>query len=180
MLSPAAVRRAARAHAALVAAYRVGLGLAAVTVVRDAAGVRVAAAEIAADAGPSPAPDIAETWWCRRSADAERLVAAATARLRRCESCETAAAVEAAARRLAIAVFSDQDIGRAAEAVIARVDDEIATLRQAGELKTVNRAYRSYRIEAAACGDKALPYARWFDKYKQDLVRQLAETLRYG
>jgi len=53
-------------------------------------------------------------------------------------------------------------------------------LRQAGELKTVNRAYRSYRIEAAACGDKALPYARWFDKYKQDLVRQLAAALRYA
>jgi len=150
------------------------------TVVRDAAGVRIATVEPCGDVGHSRASDIAETWWCRRGADAQRLAVAATTRLRRCESCDAAAAVEHAAKRLAVAVFSDQDIARAAEAVIARVEDEIETLRQAGELKTVNRAYRRYRIEAAACGDAALPYARWFDKYKQNLVRQLAAALRYA
>lgn len=88
--------------------------------------------------------------------------------------------VENAAHRLAIVIYSAEDISHEAEAVIARVEHEIENLRQAGEMKTINRAYRSHRMQASARGDKVLPYAEWFNKYKQNLVRRLAAALRYG
>jgi hypothetical protein len=34
-------------------------------------------------------------------------------------------------------------------------------------------------MEASARGEKAAPYADWFNKYKAKLVRQLASALRY-
>jgi hypothetical protein len=34
-------------------------------------------------------------------------------------------------------------------------------------------------MEAAARGEKAAPYADWFNKYRANLVRQLAGALRY-
>lgn len=196
--SPAAARRQSKARAALVAAYRQGLGLAAVAVIRGAGGIRIAAIGLGGDAGPSAAQDtIEQQWWCRRAAEAERLAAAAMARWRRHESraaaanpaasaashdlpAAIAAAVETAAQRLAIVAYSDQDIAREAEGIIARVEDEIEKLRQAGELKAINRAYRAHRMQASARGEKVLPYAEWLNKYKQNLVRQLAAALRYS
>ncbi len=195
--SPSATRRESKSRAALVAAYREGLGLAAVAVIRGPAGIRVAP-----DANGRPqslAADeevIAARWWCRRAEEAERVAAAATARLRRRESRDAAsgvstvaafhaendifAAVEHAAKRLRIVLYADEEISREAERIIARVEDEIERLRQAGELKTVNRSYRAYRMEASAHGEKTLPYAEWFNKYKANLVRQLAAALWYS
>jgi hypothetical protein len=34
-------------------------------------------------------------------------------------------------------------------------------------------------MEAAARGEKAVPYADWSSKYRANLVRQLAAALRY-
>lgn len=191
VLSPAAARRESRARAALVAAYREGLGLAAVAVIRSPAGIRIAAVELGGDAGASAAQELIEQqWWCRRAAEADRLAAAAAARLRRRESratgrshdlpAEIAAVVENAAQRLAIVVYSGADILREAEAIIVRVEREIENLRQAGEMKPINRAYSFHRVQASARGETMLPYAEWLNKYKQNLVRQLAEALRYG
>lgn len=59
------------------------------------------------------------------------------------------------------------------------MDEEIETLQRAGQLKSVNRSYRAHRIEASARGEKAAPYADWFNKYEANLVRQLAAALRY-
>ncbi len=196
LLSPATARRQSKGRAALVAAYREGLGLAAVAVIRGPGGIRVAAIGLGGNAGPSAALEIIEQhWWCRRAAEAERLAAAAMARWRRHESrtdarpaasaashdspADIAVAVENAAQRLAIVVYSDHDISREAEGIIARVEDEIEKLRQVGEMKTVNRGYRSYRMQASARGQKVLPYAEWLNKYKQNLVRELATALRY-
>lgn len=197
VLSPAAARRESKARAALVAACREGLGLAAVVVIRGLAGIRIAAIGLGGGAGPAAAQEIIEQqWWCRRAAEAERLAAMAAARLRRHESravaraapcaashdspVDIAAMVENTAQRLAIVVYSEQDISHEAEEIIACVEREIEKLRQAGAMKTVNRAYRSHRMQASARGEKVLPYAEWFNKYKQNLVRQLAAALRYG
>jgi len=64
-------------------------------------------------------------------------------------------------------------------AVIARVDEEMERLQRAGELKSVNRSYRTYRTETTARGETALPYARWLNEYNANLVRQLAAALRF-
>ena len=84
-MEAAVERRGPRDRSALIAAYREGLGLAAVVVTCGAAGVRVSAV----GQGNGGAPDAAAAearWWCRRAADAERVAAAAMRRLRRCDS----------------------------------------------------------------------------------------------
>ena len=63
--------------------------------------------------------------------------------------------------------------------VVARVDEEIERLQRSGDLKSVNKSYRAYRLETSARGEKTLRYAEWMDKYRENLVRQLAAALRY-
>ena len=78
----------------------------------------------------------------------------------------------------AAARLSDEQIRRAALTVIARVDGEIARLQRTGRLKSVNRSYRDYRLQAAARGERVLPYAAWMVRYKANLVREIAANLR--
>lgn len=128
-------------------------------------------------------------WWCRRTADAERVAAAATARIRRLESkdavpdasvalLQTEKAIAAAAARLGVALYSAEEISRQAADVIVRVDEQLQRLRRAGELKAINASYRRLRLQASARGEKVAPYAQWINKYRHDLVRQLAAALR--
>jgi hypothetical protein len=200
---PAAVeRRGARDRSALIAAYREGLGLAAVVVTCGPAGISVSAL----GQGTGGAPDAAAVevrWWCRRAADAERVASAAMRRLRRRDSraggapaapqCVSspasgdgsdalalaAEAIAGAAKRLNIALLSNEEVAADAMTVAARVDEEIERLQRSGDLKSVNKSYRAYRLEMSARGEKTLRYAEWMDKYRGNLVRQLAAALRY-
>lgn len=180
-----AARAYTKSRAALLAAYREGLGLAAVAVIRGPAGIRIAASAHGGN-DPGAAPDPVQVrWWCR-AADAERIAAAAMLRLRHRESTSSVAdatmaaceAIAAAAKRRNVALYSEDEVSAAAATLIARVDGELARLQQAGELKSINQAYRTYRLESSARGEKVLRYAEWINKYKQDLVRQLAAALR--
>jgi len=78
----------------------------------------------------------------------------------------------------AAARLSDEAIRRDALAVAARVDAEIARLCAAGGLKSVNKSYRQYRLDASARGERAMSYADWMDRYKADLIREVAANLR--
>jgi hypothetical protein len=179
----------------LIEAYREGLGLVGLAVI-DCAGETGVVATGDGGNGASPgARQVAVSWWCRRAADASRVAAVATARLRRLESQDAAsgqpagrgalsptdisAAIEQAAKRLHVALCADEQIAADAERVIARVEQEIETLQRAGQLKSVNQSYRAYRMDAAARGEKAAPYADWINKYKAKLVRELAAALRF-
>jgi len=62
--------------------------------------------------------------------------------------------------------------------VAARVDDEIEHLQRAGALKSVNRSYRTYRLDASARGERILRFAEWMDRYKANLIREIAANLR--
>ena len=135
-------------------------------------------------------------WWCRRSADAARDrcrsdSANAAPRIKRRGSDARGAvqshstqlagrAIAAAARQCGETLYSDEETSAAAMALIARVDEEIDQLQRAGGLKSVNRSYRIYRTEATARGETALPYAKWLNEYKANLVRQLAAALQFN
>ena len=174
--------------AALLAAYREASGLAAVVITANSDAVRIAAVA-AGSAEANGAHGMLARWWCRRLRDAERVAAAAAARSRQRESNGGAGdevslqapgeAVEAAAKRLNIALRSDSDVTAEAVAAIARVEAELQRLMLAGDLKSVNRAYRTYRIEATARGERVLRYADWMSQYKEKLVRDVAAALRY-
>jgi hypothetical protein len=185
-----------RAHASLIAAYREGSGLAGIAIVLGAAGARVTAIGPSDDASGEEA-NIQIRWWCRRAVDAERVVSAATRHMRRLESrtgnastpTEEAAgephvlslaraAVLAAARRFNAPLQSDGEIAEEAALVVARVTAELEKLQRSGGLKSVNEAYRNYRIEATARGERVVRYDEWMRKYKENLVRQAASALR--
>jgi hypothetical protein len=174
--------RAARSR--LVAAFREGFGLAAIAVIDGPDGVRIAAAAPGAEITCAPAETVHCRWWCPRVFEAASIAAAATARLHNRETCDGAAlsacqAVVRAARRRNIELHSDEAILEQATAVIARIDDELEHLRQSGDLRPVNKSYQSYRRDAAAKGERVMPYAQWMLAYREELVRKLAATLRY-
>lgn len=173
---------------ALVAAFREGLGLVAIIAARNAAGILLV---VDASDGAELADAAVGRWWCRRRADAERVAAAATARLKHRAlhnaaadasdlSAGAADAIAAAGGRLAVGCWSDADVARDAAAIIARVEIEFARLQAAGDMQALNKSYREERLAAAARGEKVPPYAQWINKYRQNLVRRLAATLRYS
>jgi hypothetical protein len=185
-----------RERDSLVAAYREGLGLAWIAIVGDAASPRIAVME-PGDADPDAETDVWIRWWCRGAADARRVAAAAARRMRALESrqsgvsslpgqaAEDSRALSlahdvalAAAQRLNVLLQSDGEIADEAALVAARVDAETEKLHQRGELKSVNRVYRNYRLDATARGERIVRYAEWMRKYKENLVRQTAIALR--
>lgn len=78
----------------------------------------------------------------------------------------------------AVARLSQAQLRADALAVAARVEAEIARLQAAGGLKSVNTSYRQYRLETTARGERALRYVDWMQRYKADLIREIAENLR--
>jgi hypothetical protein len=168
--------------AALIAAYREGLSLAAVAAIAGSGRIRIIAAS--GDGVPAASETVAARWWCRRLAEAQQIVATATARMRRIrhpDIDDLASARESivkAATRLGIPLYSDQDITEQAMPVIARLDDEIEKQKQSGALKAVNSSYRNYRLAASGRGERVLPYARWMERYKTRLMREIAANLR--
>jgi hypothetical protein len=172
------------AHSRLVAAFREGFGLAAIAVIDGPDGVRIAAAAPGAEIACAPAETVHCRWWCPRAFEAASIATAAAARLRSSETCNGAVlsacqAVVRVAKQRNVDLYSDEDILEQATAVIARIDDELEQLRKSGDLRPVNKSYQSYRCEAAAKGERIVPYAQWMLGYKEELVRKLAATLRY-
>ena len=194
-------RRSSSEPSDLLASYRRALGLAAVAIVRTHKGIGVCvdAAESGEDESATAVNMVVARWWCRSAADAKRVAAAANARMNRGASpsfslSQAAAAygrsnegaelefgcasVAAAANRLGIAVQTDDEIAEEARTVAARVDAELQKLQACGGLRSINGAYRNYRLQARAGGERALRYGEWMSKFREDLIRQIAETLR--
>jgi hypothetical protein len=155
----------------LVAAYREGLGLVAI-VLSGESGEACVVADQAIPQGASA------HWWCRNVTEAERVVSAAHASLRH-KTTGGREAILRAAKRLNVDLRSYQDITGEAIVVIDRVAAEFDHLRNAGGLRPVNKSYRDYRLEAAARGERIVPYAQWMRTYQENLVRKAAVMLRY-
>jgi hypothetical protein len=172
-------------RARLVAAFREGFGIAAIAVIDGPDGVRVATAAPGAEIACAPAETVHCRWWCPRAFEAASIAAAAAAaRLRSSETRDGAVlsacqAVVRAAKQRNVDLHSDEEFLEQAMAVIARIDDELELLRKSGDLRPVNKSYQSYRRDAAAKGERVVPYAQWMLGYKEELVRKLAATLRY-
>lgn len=168
------------------AAYREGLGLAAVAVIGEADGVGIIAVQSGEHEPGSGAGSVQARWWCRSAEDAARIAASAARTLHRQSNGENGtpllrraeAAVSAAAKRLNVALHSDAEIAAAATNVVARVDAELQQQQASGGLKSVNKAYRSYRLDSSARGERVLRYDEWMRQYRENLMRQIAFALR--
>jgi hypothetical protein len=146
---------------ALVAAYREGLGLAAVTLIARETGARLMCSREEPVLGVGEA--VRARWWCKSVQQAEWLMQAAMRATQRSDV-DTSSRLHQtlnAAKRLGIMLRSDEKVAREALAVIARLEQEIAAQQRAGALKSVNRGYRDYRLAASARGEKVLRYADW-------------------
>jgi hypothetical protein len=172
------------ARARLVAAFRESFGLAAIAVIDGPDGVRIAAAAPGEEIACAAAETVHCRWWCPRAFEAAAIVTAATARLHGRGAHDGAAlsacqAIVRAAKQRHVALRSDEEILEQATAAIARIDDELEQLRRSGDLRPVNKSYQAYRRDAAAKGERVVPYAQWMLGYKEQLVRKLAAALRY-
>jgi hypothetical protein len=78
----------------------------------------------------------------------------------------------------AVARLSEPALRADALAVAARVEAEIALLQATGGLKSVNASYRQYRLATSARGEPVIRYADWMQRYRANLIRQIAENLR--
>lgn len=116
--------------------------------------------------------------WCRREPEAACLAAAAAKIIRRKPDGDAQEAIRTAAKKLGIIVQTDDEVAGEAMTVTDRIAQEMRNQQQSGELKSVNQAYRSYRLEATARGERALRYDAWMRQYRENLVRQVAATLR--
>ncbi len=90
------------------------------------------------------------------------------------------ASIVSAAHELNVVLYTDEEISADAQRIITRVDEEIEALRRSGGLRSVNSSYRTYRMAATARGESVVRYVEWFGKYRETLVRRLAEALRHA
>ena len=169
--------KAGKERDALIAAYREGLGLVAIVISDEGSEIRIVADQNVPEG-------MSEHRWCRNAAEAERVVTAVNASQRRKSASGALAAdrrdaILRVAKRLNVALRSDRDIAEEAAVVIDRVADQFEQLRNTGGLRPVNKSYRDYRLDAAARGERVVPYAQWMRTYRENLVRKAAITLKY-
>jgi hypothetical protein len=184
------IRKKTDERCGFAAAYREGLGLVAIAVVYDATGMRIIVPKSENNLALPVDESVRARWWCRHTADAARIAASAARKLNRESNgvpgsrkdsaaiARAEAAVLAAAKKLNIALVSEQDIADEATNIAARVDAELRQQYAAGGLKSVNKSYRSYRLQTSGRGERVLRYDEWMRKYKENLVREVASALR--
>jgi hypothetical protein len=73
------------------------------------------------------------------------------------------------APRYALAEFR-----KVAEAAVDEVTARVDAGRQNGDLKQVNRQYKIYRQQQIARAEKAIPYAKFIDRFTMSLLRGAA------
>lgn len=166
----------------LIAAYREGLALAGVVVIKGPDGPRIKT--VTHDCALAPGESLVARWWCHRAAEAECVADSALRSFRRThrnssDDCSLACeSILRAAGRLAVEMRSDADVDAEAMRAVARLDQEIVRQMRAGALKSVNQSYRQYRLETSRRGERVLPYAKWMDAYKVKLMREIAANIR--
>ena len=198
----AAVRRKPKELASLAAAYQEGLGLAAVVVIEGPDGIRIKTQSAEESASADEAEPVAARWWCRSAAQAmpggsppvllrgcggARLRTITTATSRPAASGwamspiqQACAAIRLVARRLNIALQSDEEIAAEADDSRSRVDGEMQRLQQrrwdAGRQQGVSEATASGNLRTRRSALCAM--SSGCEQYKENLVRQVASSLR--
>ncbi len=86
--------------------------------------------------------------------------------------------VSATAKTLGVLLVSEDRIREQAETVVRNVEEQFASLAARGELKSVNRSYREYRIAETAAGNKPIGYPTFVSNYKLEMVRTVAQHSR--
>lgn len=152
----------------LVAAYVEGLGLTPVWAGRMPDGsIRVGTS--IEDPARLKVEMLAELW-CAKPTHAQALAEAARA--------TALPELQEIAADLGILAVTRQEAQAIAVAAVAVIRGEIARAKIAGELRALNGAYKSWRLEALAAGRQFPKYDLWFGAWELEVVRAAAETAR--
>jgi hypothetical protein len=91
---------------------------------------------------------------------------------------ETPTAVVARIARAGVALgapaYALEALRRAAEDAIARVNAQIFDAQHNGDLKQLNKQYKSYRLGQKAKGERAMSYSSFLAQFSATLVRGVA------
>jgi hypothetical protein len=77
-----------------------------------------------------------------------------------------------------IPVMGEAELRQIAALAVARIEARIEAAKHAGEMQSVNRAYRKYRIEANARNRKAKSFSWWLADYKARMIETTAQIAR--
>jgi hypothetical protein len=88
-----------------------------------------------------------------------------------------AASIERAAAMLGAPVMTASELRRAAEQAVDEIITRVKIANQDGDLKRINYAFKVYRLEQAAKGEKSITYAGHLEAFTASLVRQAAARM---
>jgi hypothetical protein len=70
------------------------------------------------------------------------------------------------------------ELREAAETAVDEIQARVDSVRQNGGLKQVNAEYKRYRAQQIAKAEKAMPYAKFLERFTALIVRDVAMTGR--
>jgi hypothetical protein len=84
------------------------------------------------------------------------------------------AQIERAAAMLGAPHYALAELRKSAEEVVDEVQGRVDVGRQNGDLKQVNKQYKMYRQQQIAKAEKAMPYAKFLERFTASIVRDMA------
>jgi hypothetical protein len=86
-------------------------------------------------------------------------------------------AIERTAAMLGATIQTTSELRKAAASAVDEITARVKLANQDGELKRVNYAYKVYRLEQLAKGEKAITYKAHLETFTASLVRQAAARM---
>jgi hypothetical protein len=158
-------------RASLIEAYIAALPLTAVAIVCSSDGRRC---RIHTDGEPAPGETIERRFYFKPS-HAELMLS--TIDLEGWTDQQPAAVtaqIERAAAMLGAPHYALAELRKSAEEVVDEVQTRVDVGRQNGDLKQVNKQYKMYRQKQIAKAEKAMPYAKFLERFTASIVRDMA------
>lgn len=123
--------------------------------------------------------DMVAVYWCDRKEAAELVVGACRlAQVPKMSFAGGDSVLRECAVALGVLLHTSDSLQDDAIKVIAAVDAQLQAMQDAGELQSVNRSYREYRLKKTELREPYLGYVTWFAQYRATLVRAAAEIMR--
>jgi hypothetical protein len=164
-------------RALLIDAYIAALPLTAVAIVSSADGRRC---RIRTDGEPAPGETIERRLYFKPSHAELVLSTIDLEGWTDQQPAAVAAQIERAATTLGAPYQTPAELQEAAEQAVAEVQARVDIGRQNGDLKQVNRQYKMYRQQQVAKAEKAIPYAKFLERFTASIVRDMAMNGRTG
>lgn len=121
----------------------------------------------------------ARIFWCERREGATMVADCFAGRTRSLIAIADAESiVRDVAKDFGVFLHTSDSLQEDAIKVIAAVDAQLKAMHDAGELQSVNRSYREYRMKKTELHEPFVGYVTWMRDYRASLVRTAAQIMR--